>query len=191
MLAPEKGKYYTYAEYFTWDDGERWELINGEALIMSAPSWYHQGISGGLHYQLTNFLKGKEGRVFAAPFDVRLNADTTDNTVLQPDIIVFCDRTKLDGTGCKGAPDMTVEILSPATARHDRFVKLRLYQDAGVHEYWIVDPDSKTATVYTLENGKYVTGAYGETDNVPVTVLAGCQISLPDVFIEESLEQGE
>lgn len=185
MLAPEKDKRYTYADYYSWDDGERWELINGEALVMApGPSWRHQGISGGLFYQLANFLKGKDGRVFSAPFDVRLNADTADNTVLQPDIIVFCDRSKLDGTGCKGAPDMTVEILSPSTAKRDRLVKLRLYQDAGVREYWIVDPDTKTATVYTLENGKYVVAVYGDDEVAPVHILAGCEIVLADVFEE-------
>ena len=184
MLAPQENQRYTYADYCTWDDGERWELIRGEAFVMESPSRYHQGASRELLVQLANFLNDKESRVYSAPFDVRLNADTLDDTVVQPDIIVFCDRSKLDDAGCKGAPDMAIEILSPSSVRHDRFVKLRLYQDAGVREYWIVDPESRTVSVYTLEYGKYIANAYSDEDVAPVSILEGCEIDLHDVFMD-------
>jgi len=180
---PEPGKHYTYADYYTWNDGKRYELIDGTAYLMEpAPLFGHQKISGALHTQLSNFLMGKPGEVFYSPFDVRLNFDKGDNTVLQPDVIVFCDTSKLSGTGCIGAPDMVIEILSPSTARRDRVKKFNQYLLAGVREYWIVDPDDKTVAVNILEKGVYANRTYHETDEVPVFVLDGCVIKLSDVF---------
>jgi len=174
---------YTCDDYYSWDDEKRWELIDGSAYLMSpSPSWKHQGISGNLHRQLANYLNDKSCKVFAAPFDVRLNADTDDNTVVQPDLVIICDKTKLDDKGCNGAPDMVIEILSPSTTSRDTVKKFRLYQKSGVREYWIVDPDSKTVSVHLLENGRYITTAYDEEDTAPVNVLEGCEINLPDVF---------
>ena len=184
-LAAEKQGYYTYADYCSWDDGKRWELIEGAPYSMSpSPSWIHQSISVNISRQLSTFLIGKTCKVFAAPFDVRLNADTVDDTVVQPDIVIVCDRTKLEEKGgCKGVPDMVVEILSPSTATYDRLTKFRQYQKAGVREYWIVDPDSKTVSVHILENGKYIITVYGEVDTAPVHVLEGCEINLADAFM--------
>jgi len=179
----KEAEHYTYADYCKWDDDERWELINGEAYAMApAPAWEHQDVSGNLFLQLRQFLDGKPCKVFAAPFDVRLNADSYDDTVVQPDIVVICDRAKLSGTGCVGAPDMVIEILSPSTTRHDTHTKFRLYQEFGVREYWIVNPDAKTLTVHVLENGKYYTSTYTDTDIAPVHVLEGCEIVLEKVF---------
>lgn len=114
---------------------------------------------------------------------MRLNADTFDDTVVQPDLVIVCDHSKLEEKGgCKGAPDMVAEILSPATAKYDRLTKFRLYQKSGVREYWIVDPESRTVAAHVLENGKYVAFAYGEEDLAPVHVLEGCEINLADVF---------
>lgn len=185
MPMPQENERYTYADYCTWDDSERWELIEGVPYAMSpAPSPKHQEISSNLHNQLYNFLKGKPCRVYPAPFDVRLNADDEDDTVVQPDLVVICNRSKIDEKGCKGAPDLIVEILSPSTARRDRMVKLHQYQRAGVREYWIVDPDTKTVQVCILENGRYFVTAYADTDTAPVTVLPGCTINLQEVFAE-------
>jgi len=180
---PEPGKHYTYADYYTWNDGKRYELIDGTAYLMEpTPLFGHQDVSMELSLQIGNYLKGKQGKVFAAPFDVRLNFDKGDNTVLQPDIVAFADQSKLFGTGCIGAPDMVIEILSPSTARRDRVKKFSQYLLAGVREYWIVDPDEKTVNAYILENGVYVGRTYHETDEVPVFVLDGCVIKLSEVF---------
>ena len=174
---------YTYEDYCNWEDGDRWELINGEAIVMSpAPLRLHQRTLLKLAGQFLDLSKNKAFEVNIAPFDVRLNADSHDDTIVQPDLVIVCDSTKLDDRGCKGVPDMIVEVLSPSSVKHDRFVKLHLYQKAGVCEYWIVDPDSKTVSVYILENGKYIAAAYCGEDIVTVRILQGCKIALSDVF---------
>jgi len=181
-----KEEYFTFADYQKWEDGVRYELIDGVPYMMSpAPSWKHQSISSEFHRQFANFLKGKPCKVLTAPFDVRLNgAGDNDDTVVQPDLLVVCDRSKLDEAGCNGAPDMVIEILSPSTARHDRLIKFQQYRQAGVREYWIVDPDTKSVQACLLENGKYTVTAYGDTDTAPVNVLDGCMINFKDVFAE-------
>ena len=176
---------YTYDDYRKWEDADRCELIDGEIYVMSpAPTWKHQGILFELSGQFRDFLKDKPCKAFAAPFDVRLNAAARDNTVVQPDLVVICDRSKLVDTGCVGAPDMVIEIISPSTEKRDRVDKFDQYLQAGVREYWIVDPDSKTVTVNILDNKRYYSAAYAETDVVPVHVLEGCVINLADVFAE-------
>ena len=186
MALPAENQRYTYSDYYEWNDGKRWELFEGIPYAMSpAPTWRHQGIVGNLHMQLAVFLKGKSCKVFPAPIDVRLNADAYDDTVVQPDITVVCDLSKLDDKGsCTGAPTMVIEVLSPSTSKKDRSTKMRLYQKAGVCEYWIVDPDSYTIMVHILENGKYTITAYDDEsdDAIPVHTLAGCVIRLSDVF---------
>ena len=182
MVSPKQNIRYTYADYCEWDDDTRWELIDGVAYAMTGPSTTHQRISGRIHGQLYNYLQGKTCELFAAPFDIRLNADEDDDTVVQPDLVVICDQTKLDDRGCKGAPDLVIEILSPSSRRHDMLLKFQRYLRAGVREYWIVDPDSKTLNVHVLDNGKYATNVYGDEDIAPVHVLDGCEINLSDVF---------
>lgn len=185
MGMPQKNERYTYADYCTWDNSERWELIDGVPYAMSpAPSNAHQSISTELVYRLRRHLEGKPCKVFHAPYDVRLNAADEDDTVVQPDLVVICDRSKIDDKGCKGAPDLIIEILSPSTSRHDRIVKMDLYQRSGVREYWMLDPDTKTLQVLLLENGRYVITGYLDEDTVPVTVLPGCEIVLKEVFAE-------
>ena len=171
-------KRYTYANYCTWGDDERWELIDGVQYAMGTPSQAHQEALGALFNQLYNYMKGKHCKVLAAPFDVRLNFDTADDTVVQPDILVVCDKSKLDGKSCNGAPDMVIEIISPSTAIHDKILKFRRYLQAGVREYWTVDPDDKTVLVYILKNGEYVAANYGNDDAIPVHVLEGCIIAV-------------
>jgi Uma2 family endonuclease len=184
-LAKEE-PYYTYADYLGWDEGVRCEVIDGEILMVAPPSRMHQGISGELFVKIKNFLEGKPCKVYSAPFSVRLNPqeDNRDDTVLEPDITVICDSSKLDARGCNGAPDLIIEILSPSTARHDRIVKFRKYQEAGVREYWIVDPDTKSVQVFILEDRRYIASSYDDTDTAPITVLPGCEIKLGDVFAE-------
>ena len=177
-------KRYTYEEYYSWDDDKRWELIDGIPYAMGAPSRTHQEIIGNLHFQLYGLTKERPCKAYVAPFDVRLNADTYDDTVVQPDLLVVCDESKLDERGCVGAPDLVVEILSPSSHRHDTFVKFRKYLQAGVREYWIVDPDRKTVTEYIIKNGEYVAEVYGDDESAPVHVLEGCAIDLSEVFPE-------
>ena len=183
-LRKEK-KHFNYSDYITWNDKERCELIDGVAYNMSpAPSWCHQGISGNLYGQLFVYLRGKRCRVFAAPFDVRLNAETSDDTVVQPDLIVICDHSKLCGTGCTGTPDMVVEVISPSTAAYDKVLKFNLYRQAGVREYWIIDPDTRTVATHVLKDGEYITRAFSATDKAPVHIMDGCTINLIEVFAD-------
>jgi len=182
-------KRFTYADYESWDDHDsngnpiRYELIDGIAYMMSAPTTEHQSILGELHRQFANFLKGKTCRVFLAPCDVCLSGlGDEDDTVVQPDLLVVCDESKLDKKRCNGAPDMVIEILSPSTSKRDLFIKLKKYQNAGVREYWIADPDAEAVNVHILENGRYVINSYESDETIAVTVLEGCVITLPDVF---------
>ena len=190
MALPAEKTRYTFADVLSWDEDERIEIIDGEAFMMATPSRIHQEISGELFRQLANFLEGKQCRVYPAPFGVRLFARDGDgpedvDTLVEPDISVVCDRSKLDQHGCKGAPEMVIEILSPSTLRHDRLVKLNLYQQAGVREYWIVDPDNQSVLVFTL--GGHVLEIredYGREDVAKVSVLDGCFLELSKVFPE-------
>jgi len=175
--------HYTYADYCAWDDETRYELIDGVPYAMSpAPTQAHQTIIGRIFNEIFNFLKGKPCQIFLAPFDVRLNAEAGDDTVVQPDLLVVCDKTKLDGKACVGAPDMVIEVLSQSTARHDRLVKFRLYEKVGVREYWIVDHENSIVEVHILENGHYNKQAFGESDDLHVHILEGCTINLADIF---------
>lgn len=190
MLLP-KEEYFTYADYLTWEEQEHTELIEGVPMMMAPPSRMHQQISGEIFRQLVNYLEGKQCRVYAAPFSVRLFAqsDTPDNqvsTIVEPDISVICDRDKLDDRGCVGAPDLVVEVISPSSIRHDRLTKFNLYRRAGVREYWIVSPDEQTVQVCVLQDGSYQTVDLGVPgDVVKVNVLDGCFIELARVFRQD------
>jgi Uma2 family endonuclease len=176
--------HYSYADYLEWDESERCEIIDGEVVILAAPTSDHQWISGELFRQIANYLTGKPCKIYPAPFSVRLfpKKDNSDDTVFEPDIVVICDPDKIDKRGCNGAPDLIIEISSPSTARYDKVVKLRKYQDAGVREYWIVEPDTKIVTVSVLKGKQYIHTSYDETEEAPVSVLEGCKIDLPAVF---------
>jgi Uma2 family endonuclease len=190
-LAEKKDELFTYGDYLKWDDDERWELIDGVAYNMTpAPSRFHQQVSGELLFQLISHLRNTSCKVYAAPFDVRLpegdESDETTRTVVQPDISVICDPTKLDDKGCKGSPDLIVEILSPATARKDAKEKFLRYERAGVREYWIADPVGKIITVYLLSDAGLFgrPTVYGVEERIKVGVLDGLEIGLQSVFSE-------
>ncbi|MDR3302826.1 MAG: Uma2 family endonuclease [Treponema sp.] len=178
---------YTYAT-FPWEqlrDGTYAELIDGEVMFFNAPGQKHQQISMQLSIQIGTFLKGKVGKVYAAPFDVSLfpKDDGSDETIVMPDMSVILDMAKLqDDRYCKGAPDWIIEIASPSTRSHDNVAKFNQYLKAGVREYWIVSPEDQTLQVHILDGARYVSSAYDGDDTVPVSVLPGCAISLPDVF---------
>ena len=179
------GKKLTYADYASWDDGNRYELIDGVVHAMSAPNATHQRVLLNLARKIADYLDDKPCEVFLAPFDVCLmGKGDEDDTVVQPDVLVICDERKLEnGKYCNGAPDLAIEILSPSTASLDRIKKLNKYLQAGVREYWIVDPVDKSIVVNILENSKYVVTEYNGADTAPVFVLDDCNISLPDVFL--------
>lgn len=182
-MEQRKNQRYTYADYLTWNDDNRYELIDGMVHMMASPSAEHQIISVEISRQLSNFLLDKTCRVFVAPFDVRLNADTKDDIVVQPDVFVVCDPEKYkNGKSCKGAPDMIIEIVSPSSMGYDQVTKYNKYLMAGVKEYWIVYPQERSVIVYLLMNEGYFTQSYTETNTVPVATLEGCTIDLKRVF---------
>ncbi len=151
---------YSYADYAQWPEDERWELIDGVPYAMTAPQRLHQDIVFELGGQVRNYLQGKPCKGYTAPFDVRLprqdEADAKVETVVQPDLSVICDPSKLDKQGCRGAPDWIVEVLSPSTALKDMDSKRSLYQRHGVQEYWIIHPEDRWILVYTLDaQGRY------------------------------------
>ncbi len=183
---------YSYSDFLTWDEG-RWELIGGEVWDMTpAPSMAHQQLSMILGSLLYHALKDRGCEVFAAPFDVRL----TDNekaedyeiyTVVQPDISIICDKSKLDKRGCVGAPDVVVEILSPSTAAKDLKVKRELYQKHGVKEYWLAHPTDRIMMIYVLDDdGKYNKAQiYDLKDTLRTGLFEGFEIKLSEVFPEQ------
>ena len=188
-LALRKEKHYTYADYLQWPDDTRYELIDGEAFLMSpAPLVEHQEVAGELFRQLANQLDGQPCRPYIAPVDVRLprkdEADAAIDTVVQPDVLVVCDPHKIDRRGVRGAPDWVLEVLSPSTAAHDQIAKRRTYERAGVREYWLVHPSDRTLTVYALDNGQYGRpDIYELKDETPIGVLPGVVIAW-DALIE-------
>ena len=144
---------YTIEDYLSWDDGLRWELIDGEVYAMSpTPRPKHQEITGELHYQLKHFLKGKTCKPYISPIDVFLE---NEETVVQPDVLVICDPTKILEKGIKGAPDFIAEILSDSTAMKDLNRKKVLYEAHGVKEYWMVSQDDGTVLAYRLEENRF------------------------------------
>lgn len=183
---------YTFKDLLMWTESDSIELIDGEIFKMASPSRIHQEISMELCRQLSNYLKGRTCQVYAVPFAVRLFEQDGDapedvDTVVQPDISVICDPRKLDDSGCKGAPDMIIEILSPSNRRYDRIVKMQLYRRAGVKEYWVVNPEEPTVQVNLLDNGYMVAiEEYGKGQTVKVASLEDCTIDLSDVFADKS-----
>jgi Uma2 family endonuclease len=183
---PGEDRHFTYADYKDWElnEGERFELIGGTACAMAAPNDFHQAILTELVRQMGNFFRGKPYKVRPAPYDVRLfyAEDESDDTVVQPDISVICDEKKRGSEGCRGAPDLVVEILSPANFAEEMVRKFNLYMKAGVREYWIVAPKSKTVQAFVLQDGAYRGTVYDSGAVLPSAVLEGLSITLSDVF---------
>jgi len=185
---PKENRLFTYADYKVWEltEGERFEIIYGEAFAMAAPGARHQEILGALYSQFYEFLRGKSCKVYPAPYDVRLfyRGNENDDTVVQPDITVVCDEHKRGNEGCRGAPDLVIEILSPSNTAIEMERKLKLYQDAGVREYWIVDPENKGLTVYRFKEGAIFFYTYNKNAIAPVGIFPELSVSLEQVFAE-------
>lgn len=164
---------FTYKDYCSWPEDERWELIDGEAYDMSpAPSSKHQRISMRMSSNISNWLKGNECEIFSAPFDVffpifPIEDQYKINTIVQPDISVICDPSKIVEKGCMGAPDLIIEILSPSTSKKDLNEKFQLYENFGVKEYWVVDPGNKFIQVFHLQREGKDSGKYDQGTLIP------------------------
>lgn len=183
-------KTYSYADYFSWKFKERVELLKGKIMQMSpAPSRQHQRISSYVGNKLYNYLSNSKCQVYSAPFDVRLERVKDDKeveNVVQPDICVVCDITKLDDRGCSGAPELIVEILSPGNSNKEMKYKFELYEVSGVEEYWIVNPAEKVVLQYVLKNGQFVNHRpLIEEDTLHSKVLEGFAIDLEGVFRDD------
>ena len=180
---------FTYDDYLAWPDDERWELLDGEAWDMTpAPNFGHQRIVLRIGYLLEAALRGHRCVPCVAPVDVVLS----DHTVVQPDVFVVCDRSKIRPAGVFGAPDLVVEVLSPSTGLKDRRTKRALYERHGVREYLLVDPDARYAERLHLEaDGAYGRGdLFGPDEVVVLESLGGLELRLAEVF-EVGLPKGE
>jgi Uma2 family endonuclease len=191
---PDMSQSYTYADYLRWTIEERFELIKGKVFRMSpAPTATHQRVSLRVSSELYHYLEGKNCEVFSAPFDVRLirksKRDEDITTVVQPDLCVICDSSKVDERGCLGAPDIVVEILSPGNNRKELKNKYEVYEESGVKEYWIIHPQEKTFMKYVLNN----LGTYEPSrlltmgDKVTTGILPGFELDLDEVFAERNV----
>lgn len=187
--------HYTYGDYILWKFQERVELLKGRLFPMAAPNVQHQRISSYLHTTLGMFLLNQKCDLFSAPFDVRLplptQHQTTDkiDTVIQPDLCVICDEKKLDKQGCIGAPDLVVEILSPGNSKKEMKFKLDLYEEAGVLEYWIIDPTHQVAHFYYLnaDSQRFIAARpLADDDILKSMVLEGFELDLGKIFPKET-----
>lgn len=159
-LAIKQDQKYTFADYESWPEDERWEIIEGVPYAMAAPSRLHQAVVAELLIQIGVYLRDKPCEIYPAPFNVRLPVENEANefieTTIEPDLSIICDPDKLDDKGCRGAPDWIIEVLSPTTALRDMNIKRDLYQQHGVKEYWIVHPLERWVMIYTLDDaGNY------------------------------------
>ncbi|MEB2780708.1 Uma2 family endonuclease [Algoriphagus sp. C2-6-M1] len=178
---------YSYADYLKWDFEEIVELIKGKIFAKaSAPNRRHQEVSANLTSILWVFLKDHSCKVYSAPFDVRFSKNPKDEkvkSVVQPDISVICDPSKLDDKGCLGAPDLIVEILSPGNSRVELQNKYELYQEYGVREYWVIHPTECTVLIYTLIDGKFhPSRLFTSGDQIQSSVLPGFTLDLEEVL---------
>lgn len=183
-LAYDVTRKYTIEDYYALPEDVRVELIDGTFYFMEAPSATHQTIISELHFSIKSYIKSHNGkcRVFLSPFDVRLDND--NRTMVQPDLMVICERKKVDDKRCNGAPDFLVEIVSKSSRRLDYIKKLNKYLDAGVREYWIVDPDKRTVTVYQFASENTPLN-YTFSDRIPLGIWEDCFIDFNE--IEEEL----
>jgi Uma2 family endonuclease len=180
---------YTYADYLKWQFEERLELFKGKIFKMSAPNTIHQKIAGKLFLRLGVFLEKQKCQVFIAPFDIRLPArnrkkDNEITTVVQPDLCIVCDETKIDERGCCGAPDVMIEILSPGNSKKEVRLKFELYEEAGVKEYWIINPVEENLIIYILDNERKFGGGkmYAGGDIIHCTAIPDLHVEVTDIF---------
>lgn len=187
----DMNKTYSYADYFSWKFLERLELIKGKIFTMSpAPSRIHQKVSRNLTGIFYNKFRNQTCNFYTAPFDVRFpKKEMNDNKiydVVQPDLCVICDNSKLDDRGCIGAPDLIVEILSPGNSKKELHDKYELYRDHGVKEYWIIHPSEQTVLIYKLLENEYVPSRlYSGEETIGSSLFPDLDIDLKEVFADK------
>ena len=188
-LAYDVTRKYTLEDYYNLPEDVRVELIDGSFFFMEAPSATHQTILGELHYIIKSYIKEHKGpcKVYLSPFDVRLDND--NKTMVQPDLMVICEKNKVDDKRCNGAPDFLVEIVSKSSGRLDYIKKLNKYLDAGVKEYWIIDPFKKKVTVYQFFK-EDAPQDYSFADCVPLSLFEGLIIDFNEIDKELSFADG-
>ena len=172
---------YTVEDYLALPEERRVELIDGVIYDMASPLVIHQVLAGRIWLQISSYIGKKKGNCIPifSPIDVQLNCD--NRTMVQPDVIVVCDRDKLKGV-VYGAPDFVVEVLSPSSKLRDNKIKLHKYCDAGVREYWIVDPVRKKVIVYNFEDGEWPS-IYGFDSKIPVNIFDGeCEVDFAEIY---------
>jgi Uma2 family endonuclease len=179
---------FTWRDYRSWSDDERWEIIGGEAFAMTpAPILRHQRIVTELNRQMANAFLDKPCSVFVSPTDVKLS----EEDVVQPDLLVVCDESKMKRTHIEGVPTLVVEVLSPSTVAFDRVRKLRLYAVSGVQEVWLVTPYPHTVEVFALDGDEYrLAGVYGKEDTLTSRRFSELTIDLDRLF-DFPIEPGE
>lgn len=176
---------YTLDDYYAMPEDRRVELIDGVIYDMTAPLVVHQYLIGEIFTRLKNYVRQNKGKCMPmmAPTDVRLDMD--EKTMVQPDVLVLCNREQIDPRRLEGAPDFVVEVLSPSTKRKDSLIKFHKYADAGVREYWMVDPDKKRIAAYCFEEDDFCPAVYTFADKVPVAIWGGdCEIDFAEIYEE-------
>lgn len=173
----KKNGEYTLEDYYALPDERRVELIDGVFYDMAAPAVIHQKILGDLFILFRECVDAHEGgcEVYLSPCDVRLDRD--NRTMVQPDLLLMCHEYDIGAKAFDGAPDLTLEILSPSTRSKDMLLKTYKYANAGVREYWIVDPENEEVLVYDLEHGKFAPDRYDFDASIPIHISGGeCSI---------------
>ena len=180
MPLPKK-HLYNSEDYWSLPEGQRAELIDGQFYEMAPPSFKHQKLLIELAGTFREYIKSKSGdcEVIPAPFAVNLDAE--DKNWVEPDISVICDKNKLTDRGCSGAPDLVVEIVSPTSRKMDYSTKNTLYSDAGVREYWIVDPEKERVTVYYYDEDAATT-LYTFEQPISVGIFEDLAITISDLL---------
>jgi Uma2 family endonuclease len=183
ILSAYEEKIYTYEEYLEISDEDRFEYIYSKVYMMGSPSIQHQNVVGNMFFALKNYFKNKEWTPFVAPLDVTFVDENNNKSVVQPDILVVCDKHKIIDNSYKGIPTLVIEVVSPSNSSHDYVTKLDLYLRSGVEEYWILNPVNKNAICYRFENKmpSKVEG-YHYNEEIKSEIFDGLNISLKELF---------
>lgn len=185
--ALQKDGRYTYADYVQWPADQRWEIVDGVAYMLTSPNTKHQQICVQLVVEFGAYLRGRNCQVFTSPYDVVLpdksESEISSSNVVQPDLLIVCDRNKLDDKKCIGSPDLVVEIISPSTAKRDMRYKYQLYEHHGVREYWIVHPDYPLIEQFASEEGAFKKiGSFSSEDEMTPHIFPDLTIKLSNIF---------